>query len=364
VSPRATISRRRAKGAAAGWSEADEQRAKAWLASIVAGEPTALGALDDGLGELLRAHRLDLLAYSTGATDSRRPARELAGEVGIRRIAAASAEAVTIAAGAGAPAVILKGPAFGQRYWGNALLRESSDVDLLVHPVDVAKVQRAFTALGYQARADGVPAWYEQRWFYHEVVSKPDGAEPSVELHWDFMRSGFASNDIGRLIDEAETVEVCGVKLPSPSPAWQLVANAAHCVHELFRPRQLLDVAFVARAAGDGELLKAQQIARAAGVAAMLHYALAVSAKRLQWQVSPLLASLRPSDLRDAVALRYVDRLPFFGVPTRAALQLHHFANPLLTCDGPRWVGRLPYALLTDRGNLAADLERLRRRLR
>jgi hypothetical protein len=364
VNPRATIARRHARGATPGWSEADEQTAGAWLASVAAGEPKALGVLDDGLGELLRAHRLDLLAYSTGATDSRRPARELASEVGIRRIAAASAEAVAIADGAGAPGVILKGPAFGQRYWGNALLRESSDVDLLVRPADVAKVRRAFTALGYQARANGMPAWYEQRWFYHEAVRKPDWTEPSVELHWDFMRSGFGSNDIGRLIDEAETVEVCGVKLPSPSPAWQLVTNAAHCVHELFRPRQLLDIAMVARAAGDGDLLKAQEIARAAGVATMLHYALAVSAERLQWQTSPLFASLNSRRLGDFVARRYIDGLPHFGFPTRTAFQLHHFANPLLTCDGPRWVGRLPYALLTDRGRLAANLERLRRRLR
>ena len=79
--------------------------------------------------------------------------------------------------------------------------------------------------------------------------------------------------------------------------------------------------------------------------------------------MSPVLASLRPAAARDAIAWRYVDRVPRFAFPTRAMLQLHHLANPLLSCDGPSWVTKVPYALLTDRGNLAADVERLRRRL-
>ena len=53
-----------------------------------------------------------------------------------------------------------------------------------------------------------------------------------------------------------------------------------------------------------------------------------------------------------------------FGSPGQAVYQLHHLATPLLHCRGVRCVTRLPHAMLTDRSNIATDLQRLRSRLR
>jgi hypothetical protein len=334
-----------------------------WLHGVVNGDPSALGEVGSGLERLLGSCRLELLAYATGASGPSRARRELVWEVRARRLALAAQAAVGIASDAGVRAAILKGLALGQRYWGDVLVRESSDVDLLVARDDVPAVRAAFAAHGYRSNKEWVPNWYERRWFYHEALQPPEPTQPTVELHWDFMRSGFGHSDIERLIADVVPVDVRGVFLPTPSTAWQLITNSAHCVHEVFRPRLLLDVAFVARAADGGDWRDAVLLARRAGVVAMLYYAVTVSAARLGWRVPAEVTALRPSPGRDRIARRYIDAVPLFSTPSRSLLQLHHLANPVLTCDGGGWVSRIPYSMLTDRGNLAADLERARRRI-
>jgi hypothetical protein len=88
-----------------------------------------------------------------------------------------------------------------------------------------------------------------------------------------------------------------------------------------------------------------------------------VSAERLGWEAPQPVLDLRPPPVRDRIARRHVAALPMFGTPSRTLLQLHHLANPVLSCDGTGCVTRIPYSLLTDRGSLAADVERWRRRL-
>lgn len=362
MSPRASAFHRRGRMAAPLWADDDERRLLDWLRGVVAGEPSALGALDGGMKRLVRAHRLDALAFATGATAPRGAAAELVADTMARRLAAAARSVVDSLAEAGVDCVVLKGPALGERYWGGAWRRPSTDVDVLVCPLDAARAGDVLRAHGYRTVEEGVPGWYERRWFYHSALAAPERKSPTVELHWDFMRSGFARNDIGALIAAGEQVETCGVTLPTPSTAWQLVTNAAHCVHEMFRVRLLLDVALVARAALPDDWRLAVFEARRAGVATMLYYAAAVSSEHLGWRLNGEVEALRPSALRDAAARRYLAGLSHFALSSRAAMQLHHFANPLLTCDGSAWLTRVPYSLLTDRGNLAGDVERLRRR--
>lgn len=363
MSPRATAFGQQARVLALAWTGRDEQRALEWLQGVVRDHPAGLGDLDSGMQCLLSACRLDLLAYATGAGGPNRPRRELVWEVRARRLASAAQAAVAIATAAGARAVVLKGLALGQRYWRDALVRDSTDIDLLVARDDTAAVRNAFVASGYHSREEWVPNWYERRWFYHEALQPPESGQPNVELHWDFMRSGLGHSDVRALIAAATPVEACGVSLPTPSTPWQLVTNSAHCVHEVFRPRLLLDVAFVARAAGADDWREAVRIARTAGVAAMLYYAVTTSAERLGWEPPPVVTALRPSAGRDGIARRYLGAVPMFPMPSRNLLQLHHLANPLLTCDGAGCVSRIPYSMLTDRGNLTADLERARRRI-
>ena len=92
------------------------------------------------------------------------------------------------------------------------------------------------------------------------------------------MRRGLGSDDVGRLIAGAAHVAVGAVELPAPSTAWQLVAIAAHCVHEVFRPRQLLDVALVAREASASDTGFARELATRGRHRDAVYYAVAVSA--------------------------------------------------------------------------------------
>lgn len=363
MTARATVFSRGRRADAAPWTASDERRVTAWLRGVVAGDPPALGELDAGTERLLRTNRLDLLAFSTGASSPRRAAREIVADVKARRVAAAARSACDTLEEDGIECVVLKGAPLAERFWGAAWVRESSDVDLLVRPQDAARAMAALRRGGYHKAEEWVPGWYERRWFYHEAVVAPEQGAPAVELHWDYLRSGFAHTDVGALIAAREPVETCGVTLPSPSVAWQLVANSAHCVHELCRARLLLDVALIARAATEDDRRAALMEARRSGAGVLLYCSIIASAAHLGWRPAAEFEALRPSALRDAAARRYLSGLPLYTSASRAALQLHHFANPLLTCDGAGWPARLPYSLLTDRGHLAGDIERVRRRV-
>ena len=159
-------------------------------------------------------------------------------------------------------------------------------------------------------------------------------------------------------------MHVAGRSLPAPAPPWQLLVVAVHAVHEFFGARHLLDVALVARALDDGRLARGRsEVAADARLGPTLWYGVVASAEWLGWQVPDELAALRPSAVRDAVVRRYVGRLPLFDRPTPFDLQLQHVLAPALSSDGARAATRIPFALLTDRGNLAMRIERGRRRL-
>ena len=333
-----------------------QRRLLDWLAEVVAGRPAPI-EIDSDMAHLLRVTRLSELAalHSRGNDGVLRDSfvRSAAIERESRRC-------LGLLAGADVPAVTLKGPALAARFWGDAAARVSMDIDLIVAPVHIRPALVALEAAGF-APAGVFPGWYEPRWHYHAVLSDPSSIRPSLELHWGIARPGLARADIAAIVAGGEAVPCLFGDLPAPTPSWQLLIAALHATRHLYPPRELLDVAFIARALGDREWSIAVREARRAAVGPSLYYSLSLVEDRFGLRFHRLIRELRPSRARDAIVGRYLAGLPVTGGAGKAMLRLGKAVTPLSSSS----LSRLPAGLawsLSDHPHLAGWLDRTLRR--
>ncbi len=297
--------------------------------------------------------RLLPLAARHGAVHPRLAAAERAAFASTVRTAQLSERFVAALAESGVDSVTLRGPALGAVYWGDAALRASVDIDLLVSPTDVPAARRVFEALGLSA-SDIRPLWYLRRWHYNESYA---GGEPRavVEMHWSVVRPHAGRIAIPVLLAEAETVVAHGTRLRAPSPPWQLLVCAVHAVSHYLALRELLDVAFIARGLKPDDWQRVLALARSSRLAPALYYAVAASAERLGWRPPDELHDLRPSALRDALARRYLAALPATTQPGARIMQVGKVGAPLVSVSGAAWLAALPMSL-TDRPLVSAAI--------
>jgi len=348
-----------AMGSAPGPRDA-ERRLIEWLAAVVAGRAADLGEIDDDFVTVLVRARLLPLAVRHGAVHPRLAATARVAFANAARTARLSDRFVTALADSGVLGVTLRGPALGATFWGDAALRPSIDIDILVSPADMPAARRAFEALGFSS-SDSRPLWYLRRWHFNESYA---GGEPPavVELHWNIVRPHAGRVAIAALVAEAETVEWLGAHLRTPAPAWHMLVCAVHAVSHYFTLRELLDIAFIARTLSPSDWQRVVALARSSQLAPALYYAVGVSAERLGWQPPDEVRSLRPSPLRDTLARRYLAALPATGSPGTRTMQLGKVGAPLVSVSGAAWLAALPMSL-TDRPLASAALDaRLRGR--
>jgi len=82
----------------------------------------------------------------------------------------------------------LKGPLLAQRLYGDASLRTSVDLDLLVYPEDVEKAELLLMAGGYKRSEPAIPLTSHQRQMYiqkrHDFAYYHPQRHIEIELHW------------------------------------------------------------------------------------------------------------------------------------------------------------------------------------
>jgi hypothetical protein len=110
----------------------------------------------------------------TGAIDAARRQDAL-----LQLISARTMEAL---AKAGIPSTALKGPGLGERLYGEAGRRLSSDIDLLVAPEQLGGAVEVVRGLGYASPLDHVDAGGLP--LLHFALVHERGELPPVELHW------------------------------------------------------------------------------------------------------------------------------------------------------------------------------------
>jgi hypothetical protein len=135
---------------------------------------------------------------------------------------------------AGIPVIPLKGVALAASLYGDASLRASSDLDVLVRPDDVSRAIDLLRADGYDA---GEPYTLDQSdldWLLRSnieygFVRRGRELATLLELHWDiawrWQRQGRAAEDIWQ---RAERRDVLGIQAWALSPEWEVLYLMIH----------------------------------------------------------------------------------------------------------------------------------------
>ena len=127
----------------------------------------------------------------------------------------------------GVSALVLKGPALGERLYGDPGLRPSTDVDLLVAPGDFGRALAALEDYGYEHTK--VDRWIgELPLFETSLVGGKDWLPP-IDLHWrvHWYDDGFSTEMVARQPDTHRG-------LPVPSPRDQLATAVLMYAREGF----------------------------------------------------------------------------------------------------------------------------------
>ena len=143
------------------------------------------------------------------------------------------------------PVMVMKGAHLSQAVYQDLALRTMNDIDLLVHPQDLAAAEQELLQAGYQHFSD--PAWYEAHHF-HYVMRRQSF---QVELHWDVQTPDDPFQiDVEAVWRRACSTSLCGVSVQVFSPedllAYLPIQVAYQHPFDYFPLRNLQDIAQVA----------------------------------------------------------------------------------------------------------------------
>src|SRR5690348_12559200 len=112
----------------------------------------------------------------------------------------------------------VKGPVLSLDAYGDAALRQSDDIDVLVAPADVDRAWESLSAIGYRVK-DG---WTWKRWRAANAwqgqcaLIAPEGGIP-LDLHWRTCDVKLPWNiELDELMPHARTIDIAGrsVRIP------------------------------------------------------------------------------------------------------------------------------------------------------
>jgi len=88
----------------------------------------------------------------------------------------------------GVSVISYKGPLLALQYYENMAMRESVDIDFIVDPSDVAKIEDYFISCGYRPK-ETVPRSYLKLYlpFFRDIVYRIPGYNFNVEIHWALL---------------------------------------------------------------------------------------------------------------------------------------------------------------------------------
>jgi hypothetical protein len=275
-------------------------------------DDTARAALDactatplawDALPPLLRAHGLTALAVrhlshvrtripppvwdtlSGQSAEDQARALRMTAEL-LRIVDALGAEGIAV--------LPYKGPLLGLVAYGDLALRRSSDLDVLIHPADMARAIAALAPLGYRNADRMSPA--QAAWFLRadgDVSVVHDDTGLLVELHaYATTRRLGPTPGFAELWERRKDLQVAGRRVPALDAHDQLLLLALHGTKHGWRKLEWL-AGFASLAARNPDALE-RLIAAAPSGARALRLACALSASLLSVEL--------PERVRHAVA--------------------------------------------------------------
>ena len=247
---------------------------------------------------------------------------------------------------AGVPALPLKGPVLGAAAYGDPALRESCDLDLLVHDGDLPAVAELLHGRGYTSQwpwpVDSPGGRFARR-HAKEIVFVADARSPQVDVHWRLgLRAFPMPPDLTSVWEAARPVRLGDRELPCLSPR-DLALYA--CMHGGIHAWQYLSmVCDFAQCLASDPGLDWQALAedcQARGCLRLLHVGTLVLTGTVGAEVpEPLLAEAHADRRAAALAGRIVsDLLTREHAPTEREA-------PLFCLKArERWLDRVRYAL-------------------
>lgn len=141
----------------------------------------------------------------------------------------------------GIEVILLKGPSLAQDLYGDASVRTSCDLDILVRPDDAAAARQLLLANAFD---DSCP--YNERLLRRgsrsegEVHLQRSHGELHVDLHWR-LTVGFSTREVSaeRLFAGARTADLLSRPVRVPSLGDQLLLTALHASRHDWRPLEL-----------------------------------------------------------------------------------------------------------------------------
>jgi len=230
--------------------------------------------------------------------------------------------------------VLLKGPCLSLRLFGDATVRATSDVDVLVAPDEVERCAEVLQGMGLSIREDAV-AFYPPRYHHDVAYAGPAGM---VELHYRAMSAfgQLVEAHVWRSRSVATTFDGRAARVLCPED--ELVYLALHAANHLFqRLSWVYDLKLFLVRYPDLDWEHVLLAARESGLPDQVFFALELARTQVGASVprAPLQA-LRPSWLRRAAGAWA------YSSPKLSAAALHHdkrawvIAKLLLADSRPR----------------------------
>ncbi|AWV87977.1 nucleotidyltransferase family protein [Bradymonas sediminis] len=111
------------------------------------------------------------------------------------------------------PVVLLKGEGLSLLLFGDARLRNTTDMDLLIDPRQLGPIVEALGEIGYHTLGDGKT----KPWAYNQLLLVHEDCGTLIELHWRIAFPHLKSPPIGDLLEDTIAVELDGGALPARS---------------------------------------------------------------------------------------------------------------------------------------------------
>jgi hypothetical protein len=142
----------------------------------------------------------------------------------------------------GIRSVTYKGPALAAQVYGDAFLREFSDIDVLVHVDDAARAQNLLLELGYGPGEKFDPplpaSFYQSQNFFsmtNEHTYERQVPRGVIDLHWHVQPLQFLSLPTEYVLKHTQPVSFEGIVCDTISSELAVLVNAAHAGKHQFQ---------------------------------------------------------------------------------------------------------------------------------
>ena len=177
----------------------------------------------------------------------------------------------------------IKGPALSQKLYGDPIIRESYDLDILVHPDDVAAMAEVLASAGIYPEFKG-PALSPRQTARLRHYNKHDlfrhaGSDAVVECHYSLDHNPWRLHiDFDDLWNRHQTVAVAGLPIAIPGDSDLIQYLCAHAARHIWdRWKWLGDFAAFCRVLNEKDLTEHRELAAGLGNSLMFDASLLVT---------------------------------------------------------------------------------------